>query len=246
MKKFLLFLAFCAYGFAGEVSIAAAANVTAAFETIKAEWAKVRPNDALNVTLSSSGKLVSQIKEGAPYEVFMSADVGFAQKLADANLTVTQPKIYARGKVAMMSVRGFDLGKGLEVLKDPKVKTIIVANPEVAPYGKAAIEAFKKAGVYDAIKSKIVTAGNIGEALSQTLKAGDVGFINASAMYNPKMAEYKEGKDFVLIDAKLYSPIDQAMVILKNGENNKVAKEFYDFILSDKGHEIFKKYGYDF
>ena len=65
-------------------------------------------------------------------------------------------------------------------------------------------------------------------------------------MYSPKMKEYKEGKDFVLVDSKLYTPIDQAMVLLKNGQNSKLAKEFYDFILSEKGKAIFKKYGYDF
>ncbi len=246
MKKFLLFLALCAYGLSAELNVAAAANTAYAFEDIKAEFAKAYPNDKLNVTLSSSGKLVSQIKEGAPFDVFMSADVNVAKKLFDDTLAVTEPKIYARGKVAMLSVRGFDLSKGLEGLKDPKIKSIIVANPDTAPYGKATIEALKKASVYDAIKSKIITAGTIGEALSQTLKAGDIGFVAASSMYSPKMANYKEGKDFVLVDSSLYMPIDQAMVLLKKAENNALAKSFYDFILGDKGREIWKKYGYDF
>ncbi len=149
-------------------------------------------------------------------------------------------------KVAMLSVRGFDVTKGLEVLKDPKIKTIVIANPKTAPYGAASIEAFKNAGIYDAIKDKIVEAGSIGEALSQTLKAGDIGFVAASAMYSPKMAEYKEGKEFNLVDSKLYTTIDQGIVILKNGEKNKLAKDFYDFILGEKGKEIFAKYGYEF
>lgn len=246
MKKLLLLLVLCAFGFGAELKIAAAANVTYAFEDIKAEFAKTHPKDTLDVSLGSSGKLVAQVKNGAPFEVFMAANVAFAQSLYDDKFAVTKPVVYARGSVAMMSVRGFDLSKGLEVLKDPKVKTIVIANPQTAPYGTASVEAFKNAGIYDAIKHKIITANSIGDALNQTISAGDVGFIAASSMYSPKMKEYKEGKDFVLVDPKLYTPIDQAMVLLKNGEKSKLAKEFYDFILSEQGKAIFKKYGYGF
>lgn len=246
MKKILLLLAFFAYGFSAELNIAAAANVTYAFDDIKAEFAKTHPNDVLNVSLGSSGKLVAQVKNGAPFDVFMAANMKFAQTLFDDKFAVTEPKIYARGKVAMLSIRGFDLSKGLDILKDEKVKTIIIANPKTAPYGTASVEAFKKAGIYDAIKDKIIEANSIGDALSQTLNAGDVGFIAASSMYSPKMTQYKEGKDFVLVSSELYTPIDQGMVLLKHGENSKLAKDFYEFILSDEGKAIFKKYGYDF
>ncbi|WP_162165332.1 molybdate ABC transporter substrate-binding protein [Campylobacter fetus] len=246
MKKLLLIVAFVVASFASELSIAAAANTTYAFDDIKSEFKKLYPDVNLNVSLGSSGKLVAQIKNGAPFEVFMSADMDFAKTLYKDGFAINDAVIYAKGKVAMLSVRGFDVTKGLEVLKDPKIKTIVIANPKTAPYGAASIEAFKNAGIYDAIKDKIVEAGSIGEALSQTLTAGDIGFVAASAMYSPKMAEYKEGKEFSLVDSKLYTTIDQGIVILKNGENNKLAKDFYDFILGEKGKEIFTKYGYEF
>ncbi|QQF52882.1 molybdate ABC transporter substrate-binding protein [Campylobacter fetus] len=246
MKKLLLIAAFIVASFASELSIAAAANTTYAFDDIKAEFKKLNPDANLNVSLGSSGKLVAQVKNGAPFEVFMAANMDFANGLYKDGFAMNEAVVYAKGKVAMLSVRGFDLSKGLEVLKDPKVKTIIIANPKTAPYGTASIEAFKNAGIYDAIKDKIIEAGSIGEALSQTLKAGDVGFIAASSMYSPKMSEYKEGKDFVLLDSKLYTSIDQGIVILKNGEKNELAKKFYDFILGEKGKEIFAKYGYEF
>ena len=156
MKKLLLFLALCAFGFCAELKVAAAANVTYAFDDLKAEFAKTHPKDTLDVSLGSSGKLVAQVKNGAPFEVFMAANVGFAQTLYDDGFAVTKPVVYARGSVAMMSVRGFDLSKGLEILKDPKVKTIIIANPKTAPYGTATVETFKKAGIYDAIKNKLL------------------------------------------------------------------------------------------
>jgi len=238
---------------AGEVSVAAAANTTYAFDEIKAEFAKLHPQTTLNVSLGASGALSTQIKNGAPFDIFMAADMKFADDLHKEGFATAPAKTYAKGKVAMFSVRGVDLSKGLEILKDPSVKTITIANPKTAPYGTASVQAFQKAGVYDEIKGKIVEAKSIGEALSQALKASDVGFVAASAMYAPKMAKdgcngkpCKQGENFVLVDTKLYEPIAQGMVVLNRAKDNAEAKAFYDFILSDKGKAIFAKYGYEF
>lgn len=245
MKKLFLMAILVAASFAANLNIAAAANTAYAFDDIKAEFNKIHPGTKFDVSLGSSGKLVAQIKNGAPFQIFLAANMDYARNLYKDGMTVGDAVVYARGKLAMVSVRGFDVTKGLEILKDPKIKTIVIANPKTAPYGTASVEAFKKAGIYNDIKSKIVEAGSIGEALSQTLKAGDIGFVAASAMYSPKMAKYKEGKDFSLVDSKLYTPIDQGIVILKNGKNNQLVKDFYNFILGEKGRAIFKKYGYD-
>lgn len=245
MKKIVLGVFLAIFANANDLKIAAAANTTYAFEELKSEFAKLHPEAKLEVNLGSSGKLVAQIKNGAPFDIFMSADMGFAQKLKDENFAITKPVVYAKGKVAMFSVRGFDLSKGLEILLDEKVKTISVANPKTAPYGTATIQAFKNAKIYDKVSSKIVEAGSIGDALNQSLKASDIGFIAASSMYSSQMKEkYKEGVNYVYFSG--YDPISQGIVILKNGENNKLAKAFYDFILSPKGKEIFARYGYEF
>lgn len=245
MKKIVLGVFLAIFANASDLKIAAAANTTYAFEELKSEFAKLHPEAKLEVNLGSSGKLVAQIKNGAPFDIFMSADMGFAQKLKDENFAITKPVVYAKGKVAMFSVRGFDLSKGLEILLDEKVKTISVANPKTAPYGTATIQAFKNAKIYDKVSSKIVEAGSIGDALNQSLKASDIGFIAASSMYSGEMKEkYKEGVNYVYFSG--YDPISQGIVILKNGENNKLAKAFYDFILSPKGKEIFARYGYEF
>ena len=103
-----------------------------------------------------------------------------------------------------------------------------------------------KQKIYDEIKSKIIYAGSIGEALSQTISAADIGFVAGSALYDEKMSKFKEGKDYIFIDSTLYEPIAQAMIITKKGENSKLAKEFYDFILSQDAKAIFAKYGYEF
>lgn len=245
MKKLLLVLAFVVSSFAADLNIAAAANTTYAFGDIEKEFVKTHPDVKFNVSLASSGKLTAQIKNGAPFEIFMAANMKYPKAVFDDKFAITEPVVYAKGKLAMMSVRGFDLSKGLEILKDPKIKTIVIANPKTAPYGKASIEAFKNAGIYDEIKDKIIEAGSISEALSMTLKAADIGFIAASSMYSPKMAEYKIDKNYVFVESKFYTPIKQGIVILKNGENSKLAKDFYDFILGEQGKEIFKKYGYD-
>lgn len=246
MRKLFVFLVFVVYGFAAQLNVAAAANTTYAFDEIKAEFAKLYPEAQLNVSLGSSGKLVTQIENGAPFDIFMSADMNFASRLYKKGIAKDEPKVYAKGKLAMLSVRGFNLGKGLEVLGDKNIKTIIIANAQTAPYGTASVEALKNAKIYDGIKNKIIQAGSIGEALSQTLKAGDIGFVAASAMFSPKMANYKEGENFVLVDSGLYSPISQGIVIIKQPNQTDLAQKFYDFILSDKGREIFEKYGYGF
>ena len=214
---------------AGEINVFAAANVTYAFDELKAEFAKSNPDTKVTVTLGASGALSTQVKNGAPADVFMAANMKFVQDLYDTKFAVTKPAIYAQGALALFTIRDIDLAKRINAVEG--LKAIAIANPETAPYGKASVEALKKAG--------------IGEALSQALSAADVGFIAASAMHDEKMAEYKEGKNFILIDPALYTPIDQGMVILKHGENNPEAKAFYDFIRSDRAKEIFRKFGYN-
>ena len=228
---------------AGEINVFAAANVTYAFDELKAEFAKSNPDTKVTVTLGASGALSTQVKNGAPADVFMAANMKFVQDLYDTKFAVTKPVVYAQGALALFTIRDIDLAKGINAVEG--LKAIAIANPETAPYGKASIEALKKAGIYDKVEKNIILAKSIGEALSQALSAADVGFIAASAMYDKKMAEHKEGKNFILIDPALYTPIDQGMVILKHGENNPEAKAFYDFIRSDRAKEIFRKFGYN-
>ena len=227
---------------AGEINVFAAANVTYAFDELKAEFAKSNPDTKVTVTLGASGALSTQVKNGAPADVFMAANMKFVQDLYDTKFAVTEPVVYAQGALALFTIRDIDLAKGINAVEG--LKAIAIANPETAPYGKASIEALKKAGIYDKVEKNVILAKSIGEALSQALSAADVGFIAASAMYDKKMAEYKESKNFILIDPALYTPIDQGMVILKHGENNPEAKAFYDFIRSDRAKEIFRKFGY--
>ncbi|MGP1485722.1 MAG: molybdate ABC transporter substrate-binding protein [Campylobacter sp.] len=240
----ILVAAFAAFSLnAGEINIFAAANVTYAFDELKAEFAKTNPDTKVNVNLGASGALSTQIKNGANADIFMAANMKFVQDLYDTKFAVTEPIVYAQGALALFSVRDIDFTKGIKAVEG--LKAVAIALPDAAPYGKASIEALKNDGIYEKVEKNIIFTKSIGEALSSAMAAADAGFIAASAMYDPKMAEYKEGKNFILIDQKLYKPIDQGMVILKKGENNAEVQAFYDFIKSDRAKMIFRKFGYN-
>ena len=118
---------------AGEISVAVAANLSDAIENIKSEFVKEHPTIKINTILGASGKLTTQIKNGAPFDLFMSADMKFPENLYAEKIAITKPIVYASGALAMVSVKGFDLSKGMAVLDDVKVEKIATANPKIAP-----------------------------------------------------------------------------------------------------------------
>ncbi len=243
MKKILLSLALLASTlWSGEIKVAMAANVSYASDELIAEFNKLSPDTKVKITLGSSGKLTAQIKNGAPYDIFMSANMKYPASLYDDKIAVTSPVIYAQGALALLSTKKLDLSKGVAIVGDAKVAKVAVANPKTAPYGKAALEALENAGIN--ITPKLVYAESISQTVAYAISAADIGFIAKSSLYDSKMKEYKEGIDWVPVDPKLYKPIDQGIVILKNAEQNSEAKAFYDFILSPKAKEIFARYGY--
>ena len=244
LKVFLASVVLSASVLAGEISVAVAANLSDVIEVFKAEFAKTNPNTKVNTVLGASGKFTTQIKAGAPFDLFLSADMTFPESLYAEKLAVTKPIVYASGALAMMSTRGLDLSKGIGIITDAKVEKIALANPKTAPYGTASIEAFKNAGIYDKVEAKLVFGESISQAVQFATTAADVGFVHKSAFYSESMKKYKEGKEWVNVDTKLYTPIAQGIVLLKQAENNAEAKAFYDFVLSAKAKQIFQDYGY--
>ena len=244
LKLFLASVMLSASLLAGEISVAVAANLSDVIEVFKAEFAKTNPNTKVNTVLGASGKFTTQIKAGAPFDVFLSADMGFPEALYMEKIAVTKPVVYASGALAMMSTRGLDLSKGISIIADTKVEKIALANPKTAPYGAAAIEAFKNAKLYEKVELKLVYGESISQAVQFATTAADIGFVNKSAFFGEKMKHYVEGKDWVNVDSKLYTPIAQGIVLLKQAENNAEAKAFYDFILSKKAQQTFKDFGY--
>jgi molybdate transport system substrate-binding protein len=243
-RVILTFLLTVAILGASEIKIAVAANVSYAIEDLKKEFYKLYPDTKVQVILGSSGKLMAQITNGAPYHLFMSANMMYPEALYEKELTLTKPVVYAKGMLAMLSIKPHDFSKGIALVQEESIKRIAVAKPTTAPYGKAAIEAMKNATVYETAKSKFVFAESVSQTVSYTITAADLGFIAKSSLYSPKMKQYEEGVNWKTVDPKFYMPIKQGIVILKNAESNDEAKAFYTFILSDKAKEIFKKFGY--
>jgi molybdate transport system substrate-binding protein len=245
MKKSILILGlFINSLFAGEINVAVAANVSYAIDELKSEFAKLHPDTKVNITLGSSGKLTAQIKNGAPYQLFMAANMNYPQALYDEGIAITAPIVYAQGGLAYLSSNPKDFAKGIELVKDPKIKKIAIANPKTAPYGKAAVEAMQNAKVYATAKPKLVYAESISQTVAYTIAGADLGFVAKSSLYSNKMQHYKRGVDWFDVDAKLYTPIDQGVVVLKSAKEDIEARALYDFILSFKAKNIFEKYGY--
>jgi len=245
LKKIVVVLGILASSvYAGSINVAVAANVSYAIDSLIAKFHETNPDTKVQVTLGSSGKLTAQIKNGAPYKIFMAANMKYPEALYADKIAITKPIVYAQGSLAMLSTKKLDLSKGISVVAGDKVSKIAIANPKTAPYGTAAVEAMKNAKIYDNIEKKLVYAESISQTVAYTVTATDIGFIAKSSLYSPKMSMYKEGVNWVAVDTKLYKPINPGIVILKNASENIEAKAFYDFILSNSAKKIFKEYGY--
>jgi molybdate transport system substrate-binding protein len=199
----------------------------------------------VKAVFSSSGKLASQIRNGAPFDVFVSADMAFPDSLAAWGFAVGRPKVYARGRLVLWTLRAdLDPSRGLPLLAEAGVKKIAIPDPALAPYGREAMAAVARAGLADALKPKLVYAQNIGQT-SQFIVTGaaDIGFNAKSVVLSPDMRGKGRWAD---LDSAAYRPIDQGAVLLKYGaENNPtLSKAFLEFLHSGKGRAILARYGY--
>ena len=247
LKTILLLLGFSVklYADALPLRVAIAANLVYVMDDLKAVFVKSHPELKIDIISGSSGKLTEQIINGAPYDVFMSADMDYPKKLKEAGLCADDPVKYAQGRLIIFSAAGISLENGILALKSDKVKKVALANPKTAPYGKAAIEALTHAGILDNAVPEIVNAPSVAEVIALVQNGADAGFtalsvLNSTAVKNMDPGSYH----WVEVNDKLYSPLDQGMVILKNGGNRPDAALFYDFILSDEARKIFVRYGY--
>ncbi len=227
---------------AQKVNVAAAANLRYVMEDIKAAYLKLNPKAKINLTFGGSGTLVQQIANGAAFDFFMAADDEFPQKLKAKGLTTGSINVYAYGKLALYSTT-FDVNvKGLDVLKNPNIKKIAIANPETAPYGERSIELLKSLQLYDKLQSKIVIAENISAAAQYAFTGNtELGFVALSLAIAPEM----NGKgSYFTIPSKMYKPIAQACVLIKKSTLNTEAGKFRKFVLSPSNKAIWEKYGY--
>ena len=243
MKKllFLLLVASLVRINAQSITIAAAADLRFALDDITKLYKEKRQDVKIDVIYGSSGNLFQQISNQAPYDLFFSADVNFAAKLDSLKLTSGKPTIYAVGHIVLWS-NTKDVSKGLDILKSEDIRKISIANPEVAPYGKRAVESLKFYNLFDQIKDKIVRGDNVSQAAQFVLTGNaDAGIIALSLALSPEMSS--KGKYF-LIDEKSYSKMEQAYVILKKSEKKKELPDFVKFLETKKVKDILSKYGF--
>ncbi len=229
---------------ASQITIAVAANVSYAIDTLIKEFNTIYPNTKVRVILGSSGKLTAQISNNAPYDIFMSANMKYPEKLYKNNTAITKPTIYAEGTLALLSSKPCDFSNGINIVTNKNIKRIAIANPKTAPYGIATFEVLQNLNLYSKIKKKLIYGESISQTVSYTMTAANIGFVAKSSLYSSKMGDFKENTNWIEIDSKLYTPIKQGIVILKHAKSKNEAKVFYNFILSRKAKNIFNKFGY--
>jgi len=201
---------------------------------------KVASGIDCELIIGSSGKLTAQIMEGAPYDVFLAADMNYPKALYDADMTINKPAVYAIGKLVLYTSLK-NARPSIAFLTKPQVKHVALSNPKTAPYGKAAKEALINMGLFEIVKDKLV----YGESISQTnqfieSKAAEIGFTSLSTVIN----RVKLGSWTVLPDS-LYTPIYQGITIIKHSDlRNKKSEQFKEFLFSPKGENILKEHGY--
>ena len=243
-KTMMILLCFSSFLLADNIKIAVAANVSYAINDLIDAFNQQYPKTKVQVTLGSSGKLTAQITHGAPYDLFMSANMKYPQALYDKQIAIAKPFVYAQGSLAMLGQKPQDFSQGIHLLTSNNIKRIALANPKTAPYGKAAVQALKKVKLYTPLKPKYIYGESIAQTVSYTLSAADIGLIAKSSLYSPKMRHFKKDIHWRDVNSSLYTPINQGMVILKRATHNTEVKAFYDFMLGQKAKTILKDYGY--
>ncbi|MEA1879256.1 MAG: molybdate ABC transporter substrate-binding protein [Campylobacterota bacterium] len=229
---------------ASTIRIAVAANVSYAITPLIEAFNVVYPKTKVQVILGSSGKLTAQITHGAPYDLFMSADMKYPNALYASKKSITVPVIYAQGALALFSRTQRDYCAEIFVLKDKDIGKIAIANPKTAPYGLAAKEALTKVKLYEVLKPKFVHGESISQTVSYAMTATDIGIIAKSSLFSPQMQHFKEAIHWAEVDDSLYTPIDQGMIILQRAKENVEVQAFYDFMLGTRAQEILKTFGY--
>ena len=200
----------------------------------------------VKVIYGSSGNFLQQIENGAPFDMFFSANLDYAKKLQTAGLAEPGSYYeYAKGKIVIWVSNDskLDISFGLRTLLNPSIKKIAVANPQHAPYGQAAVAAMREEGLYDKVKDEFVLGENVSQTASFVVSgSADVGIVALSLALSPGM---KDKGRYVEIPASDYPPISQACVILNSSKDKETAKQFLAFIKTAAVGNTLKKYGFD-
>lgn len=228
-----------------ELTVAAAADLNPALKDLSDSFEK-QTGVKVRLSFGASGGLTQQIENGAPFDVFFSADMDYPRQLIASNHADGASLYeYAVGKLVLWVPADSPLDvehKGMQVLFDPTVKKIAIANPQHAPYGRAAVAALKHAGVYDRVADRLVMGENVSQA-AQFAESGNAqaGFVALAHAVAPAMRG--EGK-FWEVPADYYPALAQGVVVLSSSQHKKEAAQFIEFIKTNDAHEVLRKYGF--
>ncbi len=226
------------------LAIAAAADLVYCLADLDREFVRQHPGADLKITTGSSGNFFTQLQHGAPFDVFLSADLKFPRDLAKAGLADERSlTTYAFGRIVLWTNHpGVDVEKGLSVVNDPDVKKFAIANPEHAPYGRAAKAALEHAGLWEAAAKKLVTGENIAQT-AQFVQTGnaEAGVVALSLVLSPALAKVGTWKE---IPADFYPKLEQGAVVTAPGAKNPLAAAYIGFLRSPEARVIFDRYGF--
>lgn len=237
LKLILAVLAFSSTLWAQTITIAAAADMKYAMNEIVATYMQLHNDVKINTVFGSSGKTFTQISNGAPYDIYFSADIEYPKKLKGMGKATGEVKPYAIGRIVLWS-NTLNTAKGMDSLLSPNVKKIAIANPEHAPYGRAAVAALKYYGIYDNVKEKLIYGENISQTAQYVqTQAADIGILALSITSSPAL----KNSPFTLIPQASHAPLLQGYVQVTN---NPEAANFLLFFETKEVNSILKKYGF--
>jgi molybdate transport system substrate-binding protein len=251
-NPFMRFLIFVLLGVitlpaaAAELRVAAASDLAFVLPEIVAGFEK-QSGATVKVSFGSSGNFTAQIQNGAPFDVFMAADIAYPRTLIEAGKADgTSLYVYGSGRIVVWVPEGskldFERG-GMRVLLDPQVKKISIANPQHAPYGRAAVAALEHYQLYSQVKPKLVLGENISQA-AQFVQSGnaDAGILALSMVLAPAM--HDKGK-YWLVPESSYPPLEQATVVVKSSSEAALARAFVDYLKSPFAIDLLRRYGFE-
>lgn len=238
-----ILLAFAAPLHAAErITIAAAADLKFAMDELVAAFRVLHPEDHIEVAYGSSGKFHTQIRQGAPFDLYFSADIAFPRELAALGLAASDVRLYAIGRIVIWSALEDASRLTLADLAAPRFRRIAIANPDHAPYGKRAVEALQAAGAWEAVQPRLVLGENIAQA-AQFVQTGNaqVGIIALSLALNPELASRGA---HALIPDTLHEPLEQGFIITRRAEGNALARSFAAYMESPPARAVMTRYGF--
>lgn len=227
--------------------VAAASDLRFAMDELVAGWTAANPDHPVDVVYGSSGTFFAQISSGGPFDLFFSADAAYPRDLEAAGFAAagsTRP--YAAGRIVtwVPAESSLDVeGLGIGVLADPSVTTVAIANPDHAPYGRAAIAALANAGVLETVRPKLVLGENVSQA-AQFVESGsaDAGIIALSLALAPELRDHGR---YAIVPLEAHPPLDQAALVLDTATDPGAARAFLDYVLGPDGRAVLGRYGFE-